>query len=305
MEGAQPTGGDGLMSQLSPQERKFVLQQRFIEVVCKMATSVVMPHWNSSYLDLCGGDSGLMAWHYGKCALYVSSLEMFFSPLVASLSDQLGRKHLCSWGRVGWIIFFSGHRIRDRSLANRALFEAIPWGILQAGTWPVFSAAHSDIFSSRPQLSARIKSADGFWIDLAGIFSPFIGVAVARVFGLAALEHFSSLLTLASMVTQLCMVETLKPDERKPFRLSTANPFSNLQLLFKNGSGLRRLTVSTSLWFWCQEIWSTQSAFRMVSYLVAPDRTCICDCQTFCCCSSFHPMTGLTLASSRAVAVCA
>lgn len=33
-----------------------------------------------------------MAFHYGKCALYVSVLEMFFSPLVASLSDTFGRK---------------------------------------------------------------------------------------------------------------------------------------------------------------------------------------------------------------------
>ena len=63
-----------------------------------------------------------------------------------------------------WVIFFSGHKIRDRSLAHRALFEAIPWGIIQAGTWPVFSAAHSDLFGTRPELSARIKSADGFWM---------------------------------------------------------------------------------------------------------------------------------------------
>ena len=146
-----------LMSQLTREERRFVLQQRVVEVVCKMATSVVMPHWNSSYLELCGGDTGLMAFHYGKCALYVSSLEMFCSPLVASLSDQVGRKHLMTWGRLGWIIFFSGHRIRDRSLAHRALFEAVPWGIIQAGTWPVFSAAHSDVFGQRPELSARIK----------------------------------------------------------------------------------------------------------------------------------------------------
>jgi hypothetical protein len=100
-------------------------------------------------------------------------------------------------------------------------------------------------------------------MDLAGIAGPFIGVAVARLFGLAALEHFSSLLTLSSMAIQLTMSETLKPEDRKPFKFSTANPFSNLQLLFTNGAGLRRLTISTSLWFWCQEIWSTQSAFRM------------------------------------------
>ena len=64
-------------------------------------------------------------------------------------------------------------------------------------------------------------------MDLAGIAGPFIGVAVARLFGLATLEHFSSLLTLSSMAIQLTMSETLKPEDRKPFKFSTANPFSN------------------------------------------------------------------------------
>ena len=107
------------MTLLTPAERTFVLKQRSVEVICRVLLTVVMPHWNESYLALCGGDTGLMAFHYGKCALYVSSLEMFFSPLVASLSDQLGRKHLMTWGRIGWVIFFSGHKIRDRSLAHR------------------------------------------------------------------------------------------------------------------------------------------------------------------------------------------
>ena len=81
--------------------------------------------------------------------------------------------------------------------------------------------------------------------------------------GLPNTEHFCSVLVLLSMGIQLTMTETLNVDDRKPFKLSNANPFSNLNLLFTNGPGLRRLTVSTGLWFWCQEIWSTQSAFRM------------------------------------------
>jgi MFS family permease len=256
-------GSVSVLDELTPAERSFVLRQRCVEVLERLTLCIIMPHWNASYMELCGGDTGVMAWHYGKCALYVSALEMFFSPLVASLSDLLGRRHLMTWGRIGPIIFFSGHTIRDRSLRHRALFEAIPWGILQAGTWPVFAAAHSDMFGERPELSGRIKSADGQWVDLAGMVGPLIGIGLSRVLGLAATEHVSSLLTLLSMAINLSNRETLKASEKKPFRIANANPFSNIGLLLRNGPGLRRLTLSTSLWFWCQEIWSTQSAFRM------------------------------------------
>jgi hypothetical protein len=225
--------------------------------------TVIMPHWNQSYLDLCNGDTGLMAFHYGKCALYVSVLEMFCSPVVAALSDTFGRVHFATWGRLGWIIFFSGHAIRDRSLPHRALFEAVPWGIIQAGVWPVFAAAHSDVFGTRPALSGRIKARDSMYCDAAGFCGPMLSYAVARVFGLASTEHLSSLLTLASMGVLLTVPETLAKANRKPFRLATSNPLSNVWLLLSNGPGLRRLALSTSLWFWVQEIWSTQSAFRM------------------------------------------
>lgn len=165
-------GASSVLDELTPEERRFVLKQRYVEILERLTLTIIMPHWNDSYLKLCNGDTGVMALHYGKCALYVSVLEMFFSPLVASLSDQFGRKHFMTWGRIGPIIFFSGHMIRDRSLGHRALFEAVPWGIIQAGTWPVFSAAHSDVFGERPELSGRIKSADGLWVDLTGMIGP-------------------------------------------------------------------------------------------------------------------------------------
>ena len=203
---------------------------------------------------------------------------MVVSPLVAQLSDRFGRRHFGSWGRIGWIIFFSGHRIRDRSLTHRLWFEAIPWGIIQAGTWPVFAAAHSDVFGERPQLSARIKSRDGMYISIAGVCGPIVTVLVSRTVGLAATEHLCSVLAGASIVLQLANKETLTPAKRKPFSLSQANPFANVHLLFTNGPGLRRLASSTSLWFWCNEIWSTQAAFRMGVLRWTPIQTGIFDC---------------------------
>ena len=41
---------------------------------------------------------------------------MFFSPLVASLSDQIGRKHLMTWGRIGWGILNCAFKMMDLHL---------------------------------------------------------------------------------------------------------------------------------------------------------------------------------------------
>jgi hypothetical protein len=41
------------------------------------------------------------------------------------------------------------------------------------------------------------------------------------------------------------------------------NPFANAVLLFTRGPGLRRLATSTLLWFVCNQVWATQTAFRM------------------------------------------
>ena len=51
------------MALLTPEERRFVLIQRAVEVLYQLQETIIHPHWNESYLNLCRGDTGLMAVH--------------------------------------------------------------------------------------------------------------------------------------------------------------------------------------------------------------------------------------------------
>ena len=89
-------------------------------------------------------------------------IHLVMRPFFATLSDSFGRRHLMSWGRFGTVAFFAFHRFRDRSPWHRMVMENVCWPPSNS-CWPVFAAAHSDLFGSRPELSAQIQAADGFW----------------------------------------------------------------------------------------------------------------------------------------------
>ena len=188
-------------------------------------------------------------------------------PFISALSDTLGRKHLMTWGRAGIVLFFAAHKFRDRSPAHRMFMEVFCWGVVQAGVWPVFAAAHSDLFGSRPELSSRIQAADGLWTNVIGAAGGVLTMAVNRAFGPTAGQEFCALTQVVSIVILQTIPETLAKAERKRFQigefLRRTNPFSNALLLFTKGPGLRRLSLSTLLFFCCNEVWATQTAFRM------------------------------------------
>ena len=124
----------------------------------------MLRRWQESYLALFNGDSGAMAVHYGWTRSIMAWIHLVMRPFFATLSDSFGRRHLMSWGRLGTVAFFAFHRFRDRSPWHRMVMENVCWPPSNS-CWPVFAAAHSDLFGSRPELSAQIQAADGFWMD--------------------------------------------------------------------------------------------------------------------------------------------
>lgn len=188
---------------------------------------------------------------------------------VSALSDSFGRKHLQTWGRVGVVFFYWCHKFRDRSLLHRFCMEIGCWGVLSAGAWPIFAASHSDLFGGRPELSSRIQAADGLWTNAVGVTGLLIPSLLTRTIGLEAGQAVSAVLVAVVIMILHSMPETLPVSERKPFKLgeflTRANPLSNIFLLFGSGAGpgLRRLSVSAMLFFFCQHVWAIQSAFRL------------------------------------------
>ena len=68
----------------------------------------------------------------------------------------------------------------------------------------------------------------------------------------------------AQMAISATMDETLPPAKRKPFvGLRRANPLANVALLFRNGVGLRNLSLSTALFFLAQSNRSVETSYQM------------------------------------------
>ena len=88
------------------------------------------------------------------------------------------------------------------------------WGIVSAGCWSSFAAAHSDLFGERPQLSARIHARDGMWINLTSFLGLFSIPLMTRFGGLQSANFASVVLGLASMAVCLSLPETLKVRKR-------------------------------------------------------------------------------------------
>ena len=68
-----------------------------------------------------------------------------------------------------------------------------------------------------------------------------LGDLLGRTLGHASTWVASGVLAAALVAVAVATKETLPLDSRKPFTLATANPFSNIWLLFSNGPGLRGL----------------------------------------------------------------
>jgi MFS family permease len=204
--------GGSLWTRLSPDERSLVRKHKIVEICSSLVFSTCMPYWNSSYLELVGGDTALMARHYGLSASVISIFEMFTSPFMASLSDTVGRKYLSAVGRLGWIMFFAGHRIRDRSLPFRLGSEVICWGFVQAGVWSIFSAQHSDIFGERPSLSAEIRADTQMYQSIASFLGPWLSLGCTLTVGSAFSQQLVSVFTAISMGVLLTIPETLMDD---------------------------------------------------------------------------------------------
>ena len=57
-----------------------------------------------------------MALHYGRSRALMAIAQNFFQPIGAAASDRFGRRHMMTWGRLGWVAFFGFHRFRDRGI---------------------------------------------------------------------------------------------------------------------------------------------------------------------------------------------
>ncbi len=243
-----------LRSELTSDEWEFVRLQRLSDVIISIAFALHNPGWTAGYIRLAGSAERFVS-HYALCSTVMAVLNFLGEPLVAALSDRHGRKPFLMWGRLGACAWFLTYTRIDLygKLWMRLVGEAVCFGIVGVGHWTVFAASHSDRFGSRPSLSAKIQSADRMWCMLGNIAGNVGGVFLTDKIGALHVGHLSHGLGLVTLWILSRLPESLKQENRKPFRLTHSNPVSNLSLLLTNGPGLRKLTVSALLYLGCNK----------------------------------------------------
>jgi hypothetical protein len=122
--------------ELTSSERAFLYKQRLFVALNNFAWAVQRPASDGAYINLCGGDTALMARHYGGVQSMNNLGNMFLSPLVGTLSDAVGRRRLLGLGRIGWVGWFL-LLPHFTSLRQRQLGELLCWSLLSAGNWTV------------------------------------------------------------------------------------------------------------------------------------------------------------------------
>ena len=259
----------GIMAELNVEERSFVRKQRIFNALNQFAWAIQRPASDGQYIALCGGDTGLMARHYGTVQAMNNFFNMFGSPIVGALSDTLGRRQLLALGRCGWVCWFMAIP-HFTSLRQRMLGELVCWSVLSTGNWVIYGAQNTDLFGDRPTLSARIAAVD----QAVGFTSYAVGALVAEALHQLGVGgrgsnaapytfYIAALCNIYSVLLPLSNRETLRKENRRPFELKRANPLSNVLLLLRNGPGLRGLTYACTLFFGCNGCWSTMVPFRM------------------------------------------
>ena len=148
--------------------------------------------------------------------------------------------------------FLTEHVLHSQRLSGLSpltvhfLAETIFAGALGAGGSDVVGAACSDLFGNRPIVSSKLQTCDGMAWDVSGLLAPFLGAAIASRSGVAGF-YVAAAVGIVTSISVGTMPETLRPEDRKPFRLLSANPFANLHLMFSSGVGLRRLAIASTL----------------------------------------------------------
>ena len=251
---------------LSAEEKRFAGRWRLINLVTKRFFIPLTNAQNQQlHLSLCGGDAGLLGQHMGQIQALQSLLVSVLSPWIASVSDRYGRMRLMAVSRCSWLVWFALVS-RVRTMRERLLLEVATACIYRTEV-VVFNAAHVDVFGSRPELSSRLKSRQAAYHAATGLIGPLIGAALAQ-----ANESWGFYASFAACILQfgcaLMCEETLPKEQRKPFTgwaalLRRSNPLANIRLLFRSGTGLRALSISSICWNAVGTIWSSMDSYRL------------------------------------------
>ena len=262
---------------LTREERRLSLCYCLIKlgwsVTFGLTTAARMAHT----LELCGHDM-LRLSQFNSTAWGINGIMgSLIGPIFAALSDAHGRMPFLLLGRIGLGCWFTGCALSTK-LWHYGVTELLTWGFLMCGYTAVEDAFFADLFGERPELSGRIRSQNAVYASIAGFVSPFLGIWCAARGRLTTI-YLGAVCCALQCGVILWHGDTLTATggKRKPFKVSMANPFTSLTLLFRNGKGLRRLGLCATCFTGCTASWSTQEPYQFGAIGMSPAENSVYD----------------------------
>ena len=243
-------------SPVRPASIGFVLATIAIDA---LAFGIIVPVVPTLVVQLSGlGQSAASFW-MGALLSAFSAMQFLCAPLLGALSDRFGRRPVL-------LISLAGIVVNNLMLAWAPTLGWLFVGRLVAGaTAANFAAATASIADvSTPEQRAQRFGLIGAMFGLGFVVGPalggFLGAYGVRVPFLVA----GGLAAINLIYGAIMVPETLRPENRRPFRWAGANPLGNIAIVFHDKDYLRLVVAWCCTWF---ALGALQSSFVLANDL--------------------------------------
>jgi MFS transporter, DHA1 family, tetracycline resistance protein len=202
----------------------------FITVALDMlALGIIIPVLPKLIEQFMGGNTARAATIVGLFSTLFAAIQFFASPVLGALSDQYGRRKVVLLSNLGLAIDY----------VIMALAPTLLWLVVGRVLGGITSASSAAAGAYIADVTPEEKRAQTFGMlgaafGLGFVLGPVVGGVLGEInlhypFYAAAIMSF-----LNFIYGYFVLPESLKPENRSPFRWSNANPFASLQLLASN-----------------------------------------------------------------------
>jgi MFS transporter, DHA1 family, tetracycline resistance protein len=202
----------------------------FITVALDMlALGIIIPVLPKLIEQFMGGDTARAATIVGLFSTLFAAIQFFASPVLGALSDQYGRRKVVLLSNLGLAVDY----------VIMALAPTLAWLVVGRILGGITSASSAAAGAYIADVTPEEKRAQTFGMlgaafGLGFVLGPVVGGVLGEInlhypFYAAAIMSF-----LNFVYGYFVLPESLKPENRSPFRWSNANPFASLQLLAGN-----------------------------------------------------------------------
>lgn len=224
-----------------------------------LAFGIIVPVVPTLVMELSGNGLSAASFWMGALLAAFSATQFLCAPLLGALSDRFGRRPVL-------LISLAGIVVNNLMLAWAPTLAWLFVGRLVSGaTAANFAAATASIADvSTPAQRAQRFGLVGAMFGLGFVVGPALG-GVLGAYGVRLPFFVAGGLAALNLVYGAIMVpETLRPENRRPFRWSGANPLGNIAIVFNDKDYLRLVIAWCCTWF---ALGALQSSFVLANDL--------------------------------------